>query len=374
MAEQIERLSGRSDAEGFRRLLTDLEAMYVEAIPRFVRRNYNRPTDFLTLDSLRTVAKHRMLGNFARGISRYVKDERLRMLFSFQTMYLGLSPFEAPWVYAVLTYMEYGEGIWYPKGGIVRVAEVIAELAAKRGAEIRLNAAVKGIDGNRVCLEGGEEIEADAIVVNADLPYAVKALLRESSRKRRNSCSAFVMYIDYAGDLPDLLHHNIFFGSDFRENLEQIFNRLELPEDPAFYVAISSRSDPSKAPEGHENVMVLVPCPNLERPWTDQGGKALRAKVFERLSHEAGFDTSRVRGIATYDPKDYAGQLNLEAGAAFGLSHHFSQSAFLRPANRSRSNQNVYFVGASTQPGNGLPMVLISAELVEERLKKELDL
>lgn len=372
MGKQIVELFGFQEAAGYRRMLTDLERMYAEAIPRFVRRNFYGPRDFLGFDSLRSVLRHRMLGNLAKGIARYVSDERLRMLFSFQSMYLGLSPFEAPWVYGVLTYMEYGEGIWYPQGGIVRIAEVVADLARSRGAEVRLNAPVASIEGRSVRLETGEQVSGDAVIVNADLPYAEKTLLKENPRKRRGSCSGLVMYIDYRGRLPGMLHHNILFGGEFKRTFDQIFNRLELPDDPAFYVAISSRSDPSKAPPGHENVMVLVPCPNLKRTWSVEDERILRQRVFSRLTHDVGFDPANVAGIATYGPNEYRTELNLDRGSAFGLSHHFSQSAFLRPSNRSRSNPHVYFVGASTQPGNGLPMVLISAELVEERLVREL--
>ncbi|HWD40937.1 MAG TPA: phytoene desaturase family protein [Fimbriimonas sp.] len=373
MAEQIELLCGSEDAEGYRQLLRDLEAMYQEAMPRFVQRNYYKAAHFLNPDSLRSAARHGMLGNLARRIERYVQDPRLRMLFSFQTMYLGLSPFESPWVYAVLTYMEYGEGIWYPQGGLVEIAHVIAKLAEARGAEIRLDTEAAFIEGKTVELVDGQTLDADAVIVNADLPYAERELLGlKPARRRKFSCSAYAMYVDYCGELPALGHHSVFFGEDFRGNLEQIFNRRELPSDPAFYAAVSCRSDPGAAPEGHENLFLLVPCANLDRNWTQDDADTLRARAFQRLAAEAGFDEDKIAGFKDYGPQDYAGELNLERGAAFGLSHHFSQSAFFRPSNRSRQNPYVYFVGASTVPGNGLPMVLISAELLEERLNREL--
>ncbi len=374
MREQIRTVAGERDAEGFDRLLEDLASMYAEAIPRFVRRNFYSLADFLSPDALRSVAKHRMMGNLAKRIASYFRDPRLRMLFSFQTMYLGLSPFEAPWVYAVLAYMEYGEGIWYPQGGLVRLAEVIGDLAKQRGAEFRLGTSVECVRGGKVLLESGEALSPDAVIVNADLPYAENELLGKPVKKRRSSCSAVVTYLDYEGSVPELLHHNVFFGSDFRGNLEQIFNRPELPTDPAFYACISARSDPGKAPSGHENLMLLVPCPNLDRPWSDQDEEALLAPVYDRLERETSFQRGQVAGSASYGPLDYRDELNLDRGAAFGLSHHFGQSAFFRPSNRSRTDPNVYFVGASTVPGNGLPMVLISAELVEERLDRELGL
>jgi phytoene desaturase len=374
MASVIEGIGGREEAAGFRHMMRDLEGMYADAIPAFVRKNFRGPLDFFGPRQLGLVARHRMLGNLASRVAEYVKDERLRMLFSFQTMYLGLSPFRAPWVYSVLTYMEYGEGIWYPKGGIAEISRAIARLAEARGAVIRTESPVCRIKGGQVILESGETIDADAVICNADLPYAESNLVGNPPRdagRRRYSCSAYMMYIDYEGSLPDLLHHNVFFGPDFQQNLEQIFKRMELPNDPAFYAAVSVRSDPDQSISGHENLYLLVPCPNLDRPWTAADGNALQQRVFVRLTREAGFDPSRVRSMRTYTPADWAADLNLDRGAAFGLSHDFWQSAYFRPQNRSHQNPSVYFVGASTIPGNGMPMVLISAELAEQRLERD---
>lgn len=390
MVDQIMRLSGPEDARAYPRMLGDLAALYEASIPNFVEKNFYGPGDFFGGRALPLVMRHRMLGNLASGIARYMRDPRLRMLFSFQTMYLGLSPYQAPWVYATLTYMEYGEGIWYPAGGMVEVCRAIARLAEARGATIRLNAPVRRIDGSQVVLESGEVLTADAVVCNADLPYAERELLglgvrceglgsqtpnaerqTPSSRPRRYSCSAYMLYLDYLGELPGLLHHNVFFGEDFAGNLEDIFTRHRLPEDPAFYACVSGRSDPSRAAQGHENLYLLVPCPNLDRPWTDADGCDLQERVFARLEREVGFDRDRIAAMRTYTPVDWAGDLNLDRGAAFGLSHDFWQSAYFRPGNRSKANPHVTFVGASTIPGNGLPMVLISADLAVQRLRQE---
>lgn len=374
MVQQIEKLSGREDSLAYPKLLGDLAALYKASIPNFVQRNFFGPGDFLTPKAVNLVAKHRMLGNYARQLERYVQDPRLRMLFSFQTMYLGLSPYEAPWVYATLTYMEYGEGIWYPKGGMVEICRAVARLAEERGATIRLNTPVRSAGEHFVELESGERIQADAVILNADLPYAERELLDDKparADRRKYSCSAYMTYIDYAGELPDLLHHNVFFGADFEGNLEDIFNRGKLPVDPAFYACLSGRSDPDKRRYGYENLYILVPCPNLERPWSDADACTLQKRVFDRLAKEVGFDETRIVGMRDYTPQDWSSELNLDRGAAFGLSHHFNQSAFFRPTNRSRSHKGVYYVGASTIPGNGLPMVLISAELAVDRMRHD---
>jgi phytoene desaturase len=179
------------------------------------------------------------------------------------------------------------------------------------------------------------------------------------------------MYIDYEGDLEGFEHHNVVFGADFDGNLDSIFHDLKVPTDPAFYVCISKRSDPDAAPEGRINLFVLVPCPNLDFPMDASMIDQLEGTVFDRLTKEGGFDRSKIREVKRRGPNEWKSELNLERGAAFGISHDLFQSAFMRPQNRSKENPDLYFVGASTVPGNGLPMVLISAELIEERLIHE---
>jgi phytoene desaturase len=369
MVKQIENLAGRREAERYGKLLGDLAELYRVSVPQFVRRNYRSVLDLARPRDIQAVFKHHMLSNLARRMEKYVDDPRLRMLFTFQTMYLGLSPYDAPWVYGVLTYMEYGEGIWYPRGGLPRVSEVVADLATARGATIELGQSVASIEGNRVRMQDGTERTADLIIANADLPYVERELEKRPAKERRTSCSAYLMYIDYKGSLPNLLHHNVFFGADFRSNLDAIFQHpLRMPQDPAFYVALSNRTQPDRAPDGHENVFVLVPCPNLDYKMTAQDEQQMQTLVAERLCEVAGFDPAQIHAQRTYGPQDWAGDLNLDKGAAFGLSHDFMQSVCFRPSNRSRSNPHLFYVGASTTPGNGLPMVLIGAELVEQRI------
>ncbi len=376
MMREIDRLSGPKDASRYPQMLGEFGALYHASMPHFVRRNYDSPLDLVRPRSLKIALKHRMLGNLAKGIARYYDDPRLRVLFCLQTMYLGLSPHDAPFVYAVLVYMEYGEGIWYPKGGMVEISRAIGRLAESRGVQIRLQTPVCTVDGHSVLLESGEKIEVDAVIVNADLPYAERQLLPKANRpanidKRRYSCSAYMMYIDYLGSIPELLHHNIVLGAEFDENLAQLFERFEVPTDPAFYVAISSKTDSTKAVEGHENLFILVPCPNLTHAFSHEDALDLQSKVFNRLERETSFRRDHIASIETTDPNDWANELNLDRGAAFGLSHDLLQSVCFRPSNKSREQKGVYFVGASTNPGNGLPMVLIGAELVEQRLQTD---
>ena len=373
MVRSIERLSGPVDAASYPKMIGKVGEMYHESLPSFVRKNYDSPLDLVRLSAGKMALKHGMLGNLAAGMKKYYADPRLQMLFSFQTMYLGLSPHDAPWVYAVLVYMEYGEGIWYPKGGLTEISRKVGMLAQQRGVDIRLNAPVAAIDGKSVRLKSGDVFTADAVICNADLPYAERDLAptKQPPKPHRYSCSAYNVYMDYEGELPDLLHHDIMLGSNFDENLDQIFNRREIPTDPAFYVAASCKTEPSMAPPGHSNLQILVPCPNLDHPWTEGDAINLETKAFARLTKEVGFDPGKIRGFKRITPTDWKRDLNLDRGATFGLSHDFMQTACFRPSNKSKANPGLYYVGAGTVPGNGLPMVLISAELAEQRLEKD---
>jgi phytoene desaturase len=369
MVRQIEHLVGREEAERYGKLIGDLAELYRESVPNFVRRNYNSPLDLASPKAIHLVLKHHMLDNLAARVARYVEDPRLRMLFSFQTMYLGLSPYDAPWVYGVLTYMEYGEGIWHPRGGLGEIPRAVARLAETKGAHIRLETPVASIDGNRITLENGEEHVFDAIIANADLPYTEQKLAGRREKRRRHSCSALMFYMDYDGELPELLHHNVFFGADFKENLDRLFHEpLALHPDPAFYAAISAKTEPKNAPAERSNLYILVPAPNLDYSWTPEDVERTRQHVFGRLCGASSFDPARVLASKTYGPQDWKDDLNLDKGAAFGLSHDFWQSVCFRPSNRDRFNPHLFYAGASTTPGNGLPMVLISAELAVQRI------
>ncbi len=379
MIREIGRKFSPAEVPGYLRLMADLSAMLYDVVPAFVRRNYRSPLDLFSPGQVALLVKHRLLANLYRRISRYARDPRLRMLFTFQTMYLGLSPLEAPWVYGILTYMESGEGVWFPRGGMYAIIRAIERIATEEGAQIRLNERVEQVlvENGRargVKLASGEEIPADAVVLNADVPTAYSQLLpptKQSTRRWRNSCSALVFLIGYDGALPELLHHNVHFSADFERNLSEIFVQKTVPTDPSFYTCLSVRTEPADAPAGAENLYVLVPAPNLTGEDAGAVSDVVLEKVLSRLEREANLQRERIRFVERITPADWQA-MGLWQGAAFGLSHDFFQSTCFRPSNRAPF-EGVYFVGASTVPGNGIPMVLISAELVQERILQETD-
>ncbi len=389
MTKEIrEKLQNEKEIESYLRFFSYLSRLYRLTIPHFVDRNYRRLSDFINPKSLYYLATLKMLGSLYRKVSSYFEDERLRMLFSFQTMYLGISPFEAPSVYGVVTYMESGEGIYFPVGGMYKIVESLERVAKEYGVNFRYNSEITKIEkeGGRAAsltINNSTTEKFDVYLVNADLPYAYETLLGETPKKNvvpqngdlKTSSSAYMMYLGVDKQYTHLLHHNVVFSADYKRNLDDIFERQVLPDDPAFYVCIPNRSDPSLAPEGSDAIYVLVPVPH-RTPNVDweRDEPAFRETVLKRMSERLGMTDIKDHIVyqKTFTPDDWASQYNLWKGSAFGLSHSFFQSAYFRPQNKSKTLENVYFAGASTVPGNGIPMVIISGSLAAARIEEDM--
>ena len=368
--------------------LKDAGYKYRIAREKFVGRNFLHLFQFLTPANLYYLLRTEALANLFRTAGRYFRDEHLRLAFTFQTMYLGISPLNAPAIYALLPYTELAEGIWYPAGGVYRLIEAMLRLAEELGAEIRTSAEVVGLrfDGERaagVTLLNGEELDADIIVANADLPGAYHRLVPEELRpdftnarlrRMRYTASAYMLYLGVDRVYEQLQHHNVFFTHDFRANFDAIFRTRRLPAEPSLYIAAPGRTDPTVAPPGHDALMVLVPVPHLARDGVNwkRDEPAFRERVYDRLER-VGLENLRqhVRLERRFTPIDWRDTYGLTLGAAFGLGHDFMQVGYLRPGNRAKKVRNLYFVGASTVPGTGVPMVIIGSRLVAERILHE---
>ncbi|MEN3000624.1 MAG: phytoene desaturase family protein [Armatimonadota bacterium] len=365
MVREIEKIAPQEVA-GYLRLMADLRAMYQAVIPAFVRREYRRLGDLLSPAQIGLLFRFRLLDNLWRRVGRYVRDPRLRTLFSFQTMYLGISPMQARWVYAILTYMESGEGIWYPRSGMYQLIRALRAIAEEEGVTIVTNTPVAKVltEGNRavgVQLLTGEKLLADCVVLNVDAPTAYSQMLppsRFAHRRWRASCSAMMFYIGYRQRLPHLLHHNVFFAENVERNFDEIFRLGVVPCDPSFYACLSNRTDPTDSPPDGENLYILIPVPNLSGVDASASENQLLEHVIARLN----LDDRQIEFVEKRTPHDWV-SLGLWQGAAFGISPTFFQSTYFRPSIRSPF-ENLYLVGASTHPGNGIPMVLIASELV----------
>src|ERR671915_1052492 len=287
----------------FYRFLEDACNKYRLGRSEFVERDFVGARDFFGLRNLRLLLRTRALSNYYRSISRFFRTEKLRQAFSLQTMYLGLSPFEAPAVYSLLPYTELAEdGLWFPEGGMYSLVEAMERLATELGVRFHLNSPVEQVVVTKGRARGvrvnGGEIEADAVLVGADLPYAYRELLGGSAdadfmfRRREKleyTASAFMLYLGMDRKLEGMLHHNFYLSERYRENFEDIFRDRRLPEDPSFYAVVPSRTEPSMAPEGMESLFVLVPVPHLTPnvDW-ESDGPAFKERVYDLLEKRCG--------------------------------------------------------------------------------------
>lgn len=365
---------------------SDVADIYRVARDHFIDKNFNHIWDFISPKSGVQLIKKRGLSKLYNFVSHYFKDERLRQLFSFQSMYLGVSPHEAPAVYSVVSYMETGLGIWYPKGGMYKLSEALEKLVKDLGGEIVLNTPVDEIlieQKRAVGIKINEtKISADLVVANSDLVYTYKNLISDEHRPNmpnqkldsfKQASSAVLFYWGVDDECAGMLHHNVYLCKDFKKNLDEIFHEKILPRDPSFYTYIPTKTDPSLAPKGKSVFYVLVPVPNLQSKTNWEKGIAkIRNQVLSRLKSEFDLDiAAKIKLEHVFTPMDFETKFNLHNGSAFGLSHHFFQSGYFRPSNKSKDIKNLYFVGASTYPGGGIPMVTLSAKLVVERILKE---
>ena len=386
MREQLDAIEPGA-FERFLQFMAEGYKHYKLSLEKFVGRNFYSYLDYFSPQNLPLLFRLKALTKHAANTRRYFKDPRLFAAFSFQNMYLGLSPYDAPATFSLLQYTELGDGVWFPKGGMYRPIESLAKIAEGLGVRFEYNTPVRNIrvNGRRaegVTLIDGTFVKADVVVANADLPYVYSHLLPDNGiaaklLRKKFTSSALMFYWGVRGEKsPALLHHNVFLAdNEYRLSFDKIFKELTLPQTPSFYVNAPARTDPSFAPPDGDSLMVLVPVGHLDEE-NPQDWVALRERarhfVISKLEEIGVRDLSRrIIFEETIGPPEYLRTLNLAKGAAFGLSHNFLQVGYLRPHNRHPRYSNLYFVGASTHPGTGLPIVLISAKLTTERILNE---
>jgi phytoene desaturase len=320
-------------------------------------------------------------------MSAYFDDARLKTAFTFQDVYMGLSPFEAPATFSLMSYTELAHGVWYPKGGMYSVVESLTDLARQAGVEFVFNSAVERIDTNAtqargVLLKDGTRLDAEVVLANADLPYVYQNLLPQDGmgkallRKQfSGSVISFFWGVDKAYEA--IGPHTLFLADDYRENFESIIRDLSLPANPSLYVHAPRRLDPSMAPPGQDTLTAIVPVGHMsengDQNWGELRDEA-RKHVFRRLRTLGITDIeAHIKFEETYTPLAWSKRYNLVKGSTHGLSHKLTQLAYFRPSNRHARYRNLYFVGASTHPGTGVPTAMVSGRLVAERIGDELN-
>jgi phytoene desaturase len=289
----------------------------------------------------------------------------------------------SPAIYSLLPYTEVAGGLYFPMGGMHALARGLARLAGEMGATIRYGADVVRLERGTgevsgVVLADGTRVTGDLVLANADLPYVYETLLEQPYPRIERfafSCSAFLMYLGVNRRYPHLPHHTLVVPSDLRAVCDDIFRHHRIPDDPAYYICSPSRTDPSLAPPGCESIYVLVPVPSRHPSrtvdWSVEG-PALEAAMLDRLERFGLTDLRRhLVTSRTFTPAEFGSRFSATRLEAFGLAHGMDQVGYFRPHNRHPVYRNLYFVGQSTHPGCGIPMVLISSRLVAERIAAE---
>ena len=374
MCAELEVVVGPDEAAGYRRYVDFVSELYRLEMGDFIDRNIDSPLSLVRP----SLAKLAAIGGFRRlapKVEQFLKDERTQRVFSFQAMYAGLSPYDALAIYAVIAYMDSIAGVFFPRGGMHAVPRAMAAAAQKHGVDIRYGTEVTSIErrGRRataVVTATGERFPCDAVVLNPDLPVAYRDLLGEqpwSVRRLSYSPSCYLMLAGSTAAYDDMAHHNIHFGSAWRQVFREIIDEGKVMSDPSVLVTNPTRSDHSLAPDGRHIYYVLFPTPNLDAPidWVEEAPR-YREHVLETLEKRgyAGFgDSIEVEHVTT--PLDW-GNRGMERGAPFAAAHTFTQTGPFRP--RNIWGENVVFAGSGTQPGVGVPMVLISGRLAAERI------
>lgn len=381
MADEIRTTCGPQDAAAFERFADWLARLYAIEMPGFIDRNFDSVADLARpLGPPLALLRMGAFGRLGNAVARRFTDERLRRLFTFQAMYAGLAPAEALAIYAVITYMDTVEGVWYPEGGIHAVPTALALAAEKRGAQLRYAAPVErillaaGSTGpvQGVRLAGGEVVPADAVVCTPDLPVVYDRLLPglpapRAARRGRYSPSAVVWHVGLAGlPQPQVAHHNIHFGREWDSAFRALMHGGRLMPDPSLLVSVPTVTEPALAPPGGSVLYVLEPVPNLDGriDWRSERGR-MRERLHRSVTALGYGGDIAVEELV--DPLDWERQ-GMSRGTPFALAHTFAQTGPFRPRNTDRRAPGLVFAGSGTVPGVGVPMVLISGRLAADRV------
>lgn len=376
MAEEVATVCGRKEADGYLRFVAYAKRLWELERHDFIERNFDRPQDLVTANLLRLVAAG-AFGRLQHRIDHFLKDERTRRVFSFQSMYAGLAPHKALAVYTVIAYLDSVAGVYFPHGGMHAVPRAMAAAAEKHGVRVRCDTEVARVEtraGRAVAVitADGERIPADVVVLNPDTA-AAHALLPGSAPRRglRYSPSCVVMHIGSDAAYTKTGHHNIHFGRPWRRTFDEVITQGRLMSDPSLLVTNPTHTDPTVAPPGQHTYYVLAPVPNLvvgDQDW--RGGLADRyADELVDILEERGYVGFKA-GIRTREvitPADWA-DAGMAAGTPFAAAHTLFQTGPFRPRNLHPSVENVVFTGSGTTPGVGVPMVLISGKLAAARV------
>ena len=382
MTAEVERVFPGS-SEGFSRYMREHAEKFRKIYP-CLQRPYQTLGSYLSPNLLRALPYVLTRRSLHDVLGDYFKEERLKLAFTFQAKYLGMSPWHCPALFSILSFTEYRFGIYHVQGGLNRISHAMAKVFTDLGGELRLNSPVArllcaGRNLTGVELENGGRIDADAVVVNADYGHAATRLFGERNesdarmRRRKFSCSTFMLYLGVDRLYQDEPHHHIIFADDYRANVADIQSERRVSDDMSVYVRNSCVTDPHVAPPGQSGLYVLVPTINARHGFDWENHREEYAdKVLQRIEQRTSMKDLRKHVVARriITPDDWQSS-SIYLGATFNLAHTLDQMLYLRPHNRYQGFNNCYLVGGGTHPGSGLPTIYesgrISANLICEQ-------
>ena len=366
------------------RYLAKCASLYDLVVKKFLYKSYPSAASLLTLENALAGVKMPVLTKMDAYVSRTFKTDAVRKLLQYTMVFLGSSPYNAPAVYSMLTHTDFNQGVQYPQGGIYKLVEAMVAIARKHGTQFYFNSPVTQIltaagKAKAIRLESGEEVAYDAVVSNADLHFTETRLLAPADqtlperfwKKTVQAPSALLIYLGVHGKVDGLLHHSLYFCDDWKKNFAQIFDSPTWPENPSLYVCIPSKTDPSVAPEGDENMFILVPLAcGLE--YDQEFLEAYANKIIGQVSARMCVPDleSRIVHRTIFGPNDFAQKYNSYRGTGLGMAHTFMQTGPFRPDLRSKKVPNLFYTGANIHPGIGMPICVISGKLTAERIAK----
>jgi phytoene desaturase len=354
-----------------------------------LQKDYSSFKEMFSPPLLRALPYLSLTKSLYQVLGSYFPEELVRISFTFQAKYLGMSPWDCPGAFTIIPYLEHNFGIDHVIGGLSKISDAMAQVAQEEGAEIHLNTKVKKIvvDGKTakgLVLENGEKIMTDAVIINADFGHAMSTLFEpgiikkwkpEKLRKKKYSCSTFMLYlgIDKLYDEP---HHQIVFAEDYRKNIMEVIRGEHLSQDMSIYVRNASITDSTIAPAGHSALYVLVPVPNNQShiQWDNELTQTYRNKVLDRIEQRTSMKDLRahIKAEHSITPSEWESQHSIFLGATFNLGHTLSQMLYFRPRNRFEEVKNCYLVGGGTHPGSGLPTIYESARISANLIGKDI--
>jgi phytoene desaturase len=369
--------------EKLTKYLAQSEYQYNVSMRDFLYRDYDSVWQFFNRRMLVEGSKLHVFESLDKYTKRYFKSEKLRKILEYSMVFLGGAPKNTPAIYSLMSHIDFNLGVWYPDGGIGKVVEAMENLCKALGVEFVFNSPVTKIiteKGEAVGVEvKGEKINADLVVANADYHFVETELLKAEDQtykesywqKRTIAPSAYVLFLGVNKKLSGLTHHNLFFDNDWMRHFDAIFEKPEWPEFPSYYVSCPSKTDSSVAPENCENLFVLVPVASgLED--TEEVRKDYAQKIITDLEEKFGESiTQNLTVKKIFSQRDFASRYNAYKGTALGLSHTLRQTAIFRPRHQSKKVANLFYTGQYTHPGIGMPMCLISSQIVASDIKKK---